>query len=78
MEKKLSLEPEFVYGINPDTRQNIFFVSNETIIYPAGGVLVVHSFQHQRQQHYIHLRNKQRPLNVICISPNKYTKSWFF
>jgi hypothetical protein len=73
MEKKLVLEPAFVYGINPDTLQNIFFASNETIIYPAGGVLVVHNFEHQRQQLYIHLRNKQRPLNVICISPDKYT-----
>jgi len=72
MEKKLVLEPAFVYGINPDTLQNIFFASNETIIYPAGGVLVVHNFEHQRQQLYIHLRNKQRPLNVICISPDKY------
>jgi hypothetical protein len=68
----LTLEPYFVYGIKSDTRQNILFESEERIIYPAGGVLVVHSLDDERQQRYIHLRNKQRPLNVICISPKKY------
>ncbi|XP_065338039.1 cilia- and flagella-associated protein 57 [Cloeon dipterum] len=69
--QNLALQPHFIYGLKPSTTHNVHFASNECIIYPAGGVLVLHSLQDPRSQKYIHLHNKLKPINAICISPKK-------
>ncbi|XP_059470478.1 cilia- and flagella-associated protein 57 [Neocloeon triangulifer] len=71
IQHNLALKPNFIYGLKSSTALNVNFASNEDVIYPAGGVLVLHSLQNPRNQKYIHLHNKLKPLNVLCISPNK-------
>ena len=66
-----SLKPSFIYGLNSSTRQNAHFISESQILYPAGGVLVLQALDEAHSQTYIHLRDKQRPLNVVCVSPSK-------
>jgi hypothetical protein len=67
----LALNPNFIYGLNSQTKQNAYFLSNDKIIYPSGGVLVIQDLNESHNQTYIHLHDKQRPLNVLSMSPKK-------
>ncbi|XP_054279032.1 cilia- and flagella-associated protein 57-like [Macrosteles quadrilineatus] len=64
------LAPRIFWGLTTSIKGNINYVSDLDVLYPAGGVLVIHNYV-QMTQFYIKLPEPQKVLNIICVSPNK-------
>lgn len=64
------LTPRIFWGLTTSIKGNINYVSDLDVLYPAGGVLVIHNYV-QMTQFYIKLPEPQKVLNIICVSPNK-------
>lgn len=73
MEAKVNipgLQPRIFWGLTNGVKGNIHYLSDHDILYPAGGVLVVHNYV-QKSQNYIKLLEPQKTFNIITVSPNK-------
>lgn len=66
----VGLVPKFFFGINTQIKGNVHYITEEEVIYPNGGVLVVHNFPGKRQK-YIKLPEKGYNVNLIVLSPNR-------
>ncbi|XP_039288105.1 cilia- and flagella-associated protein 57 isoform X2 [Nilaparvata lugens] len=64
------LEPHMFLGLNPTIKGNATYLTDHNIIYPAGGVLVIHDYV-QQEQKYIKLPDASKVISRIVISPNK-------
>lgn len=67
------LTPRMFFGLNTTTRKNVCCISNDEILYPVGGVIILHNFK-QKSQRYIHLPNPEREISVITVAIKKYEK----
>lgn len=64
------VQPRVFWGLTTSIKGNINYVSDLDVLYPAGGVLVLHNYVQQTQS-YIKLPEPQKVLNIIIVSPNK-------
>ncbi|XP_077289414.1 cilia- and flagella-associated protein 57-like [Arctopsyche grandis] len=64
------IEAQTFFGLRTDIQGNAHFTTDSEVVYPAGGVLVLHDFN-QKCQKFIKLPEKQNPIQSISISPNK-------
>lgn len=65
------LVPRMFFGLNTKIRNNICCISNEEILYPVGGVIILHNFK-KKIQRYIHLPNPENEISVITVAMKKY------
>lgn len=71
------LQPRLVYGLRTDIKGNVNFISDDEVLYPAGGLLVMHNFA-QKRQRFARLPDKGLNITRIVVSPNQYVLPFFF
>lgn len=64
------LQPKLILSLDTRITNNIHFLNDDEVIYPAGAVVVVHNF-HVKKQKYIKLADKGKNLTHLKLSPNK-------
>ncbi|KAJ2947907.1 hypothetical protein O0L34_g9698 [Tuta absoluta] len=65
-----NLSARILYGLRTDIQFNAHFISESEILYPAGGVMVIHNHL-QKKQKFIRLQDKHKPIKSLVLSPNK-------
>jgi hypothetical protein len=65
-----TIKPQIFYGLTCGITGNASFISENEILYPAGGVLVIHNYK-QKLQHYIQFEEQDKHVNIICVSPSR-------
>ncbi|KAJ8923117.1 hypothetical protein NQ315_001670 [Exocentrus adspersus] len=66
------LQPKLYIGLETRISNNIHFLNDDEVVYPAGSVVVLHNF-HVKKQKFIKLTDKGRNLTHVKVSPNKKT-----
>lgn len=51
-------------------RYNAHYLTESDILYPAGGVIVIHNHL-QKKQKFIRLQDKNKPIKSLVLAPNK-------
>ncbi|XP_075215374.1 testes of unusual size [Lycorma delicatula] len=64
------LQVRLFLGLNNTIKGNATYVTDHDILYPAGGLLIIHNYT-QKQQKYIKLSDSQKVISMIVVSPNK-------
>ncbi|KAF5270192.1 hypothetical protein FQR65_LT05672 [Abscondita terminalis] len=64
------LQPRFMYGLRTDIKGNAWFIGDEEVLYPVGGILVVHNFT-QKRQRFGRLPDRGRNVIRLLLSPNQ-------
>ncbi|XP_039276040.1 cilia- and flagella-associated protein 57 [Nilaparvata lugens] len=64
------LQPHLFLGLNNTIKGNATFITDDDILYPAGGVLVIHNYL-SRTQRYIKLPRHLNTISMLVVSPNK-------
>ncbi|PNF35437.1 Cilia- and flagella-associated protein 57 [Cryptotermes secundus] len=65
-----TIQPRIFYGLKNGIIGSASYISENEILYPAGGVLIVHNYT-QKLQRYIKLEEKDKHVNIICVSPSR-------
>ncbi|XP_045769045.1 cilia- and flagella-associated protein 57 isoform X2 [Maniola jurtina] len=65
-----NISARIFYGLRTDIEQNAHYVTDSEIIYPAGGVIVIHNHI-QKKQKFIRLQDKHKPIKSIILAPNR-------
>ncbi|CAH0405353.1 unnamed protein product [Chilo suppressalis] len=65
-----NISARIFYGLRTDIQYNAHFLTESEIIYPAGGVIVVHNHL-QKKQKFIRLQDKHKPIKSLVLSPNR-------
>ncbi|CAF4793044.1 unnamed protein product [Pieris macdunnoughi] len=58
------------YGLRTDIQYNAHYLTDSEIIYPAGGVIVIHNHL-QKKQKFIRLQDKHKPIKSLVLAPNR-------
>lgn len=69
-----TLKPSFFFGLTTQVNGNCLFLSENEIVYPASGVLVIYDIDQHRQK-YIHLAEPQKVITAMALCINKYDTS---
>ncbi|RZF41535.1 hypothetical protein LSTR_LSTR000249 [Laodelphax striatellus] len=64
------LQPHLFLGLNNTIKGNATFITEDDVLYPAGGVLVIHNYL-ERTQRYIKLPRHLNTVSMLVVSPNK-------
>ncbi|CAG4978626.1 unnamed protein product [Parnassius apollo] len=65
-----NISARIFYGLRTDIQYNAHFLSDSEIIYPAGGVIVIHNHL-QKKQKFIRLQDKHKPIKSLVLAPNR-------
>ncbi|XP_053620233.1 cilia- and flagella-associated protein 57 isoform X1 [Plodia interpunctella] len=65
-----NLSARIFYGLRTDIQFNAHYLTESEIIYPAGGVIVIHNHL-QKKQKFIRLQDKHKPIKSIVLAPNR-------
>lgn len=71
-----TLKPKFFFGLTTQVNGNCLFLSENEIVYPASGVLVIHDINHHKQK-YIQLAEPQKIITAMALCINKYESCVF-
>lgn len=66
-----TLKPKFFFGLTTQVNGNCLFLTENDIVYPASGVLVIYNISHHRQK-YIQLDEPQKVITAMALCINKY------
>lgn len=58
------------FGLSADVQNNVFFVDEQRVVYPAGTSIVIYHLDQRKQQFITNSENTQG-FSTMCISPNK-------
>ncbi|GBP75293.1 Cilia- and flagella-associated protein 57 [Eumeta japonica] len=58
------------YGLRIDIQYNAHYVSESEVLYPAGGVVVVHDHSLKKQR-FIKLQDKSKAVKSLALAPNR-------
>lgn len=61
------LKARMLFGLNTSVNKNISCISEDEILYPIGGVIIIHNYK-KKSQRYINLPNPQKEISVISVS----------
>ncbi|KAI8901791.1 hypothetical protein BC833DRAFT_76653 [Globomyces pollinis-pini] len=64
------IEYRHVFGLKASTTGNLFFLDEQTVIYPAGANVIFYNHD-TKTQRFIHLSEKAEDMTTITVSPNK-------
>ncbi|XP_045500621.1 cilia- and flagella-associated protein 57 isoform X1 [Colias croceus] len=65
-----NISARFFYGLRTDIQYNAHYLTDSEIIYPAGGVIVIHNHL-QKKQKFIRLQDKHKPIKSLVLAPNR-------
>ncbi|XP_031769045.2 cilia- and flagella-associated protein 57 isoform X1 [Galleria mellonella] len=65
-----NISARIFYGLRTDIQYNAHYLSESEIIYPAGGVIVIHNHL-QKKQKFIRLQDKHKPIKSLVLAPNR-------
>ncbi|XP_046965131.1 cilia- and flagella-associated protein 57 [Vanessa cardui] len=65
-----NISARIFYGLRTDIQYNAHYMTDSEIIYPAGGVIVIHNHI-QKKQKFIRLQDKHKPIKSIVLAPNR-------
>ncbi|XP_037969047.2 cilia- and flagella-associated protein 57 [Plutella xylostella] len=65
-----NISPRIFYGLRTDIQYNAHYITDTEIVYPAGGVLVIHDHL-QKKQKFIKLQDKHKPIKSLVLAPNR-------
>lgn len=68
-----TLEPKFFFGLTTQVNGNCLFLTENEIVYPASGVLVIYDISHHKQK-YIQLVEPQKVITAMALCINKYDR----
>ncbi|XP_041975861.1 cilia- and flagella-associated protein 57 isoform X1 [Aricia agestis] len=58
------------FGLRTDIQYNAHYLSDSEVLYPAGGVIVIHNHL-QKKQKFIKLQDKHKPIKSLVLAPNR-------
>ncbi|XP_065209372.1 cilia- and flagella-associated protein 57 isoform X2 [Planococcus citri] len=64
------LKSRMFFGLNTSIKKNAHFISDEEILYPAGGVITIHNHR-EKTQRYINFPSSEKEISVISVSLKK-------
>lgn len=64
------LQARMFFGIKTQIKDNLWSLSDEEILYVAGGVIVIHNFVNKSQR-YINIFNPERRISLVTVSKDK-------
>ena len=59
-----------VFGLKPDVRGNVWYLDEQTVLYPAGHNIVIFNTE-QKTQKFIAGTEKTEGITAMAVSPNK-------
>ncbi|XP_021188779.3 cilia- and flagella-associated protein 57 isoform X1 [Helicoverpa armigera] len=65
-----NISARIFYGLRTDIQYNAHYLSESEILYPAGGVIVIHNHL-QKKQKFIRLQDKHKPIKSLVLAPNR-------
>ncbi|XP_072943065.1 cilia- and flagella-associated protein 57 isoform X1 [Epargyreus clarus] len=65
-----NISARIFYGLRTDIQYNAHYLTDSDIIYPAGGVIVIHNHL-QKKQKFIRLQDKHKPIKSLVLAPNR-------
>ncbi|XP_028156155.1 cilia- and flagella-associated protein 57 [Ostrinia furnacalis] len=65
-----NISARIFYGLRTDIQYNAHYLTESEIIYPAGGVIVIHNHL-QKKQKFIRLQDKHKPIKSLVLAPNR-------
>ncbi|XP_038207858.1 cilia- and flagella-associated protein 57 [Zerene cesonia] len=65
-----NISARIFYGLRTDIQYNAHYLTDSEIIYPAGGVIVIHNHL-QKKQKFIRLQDKHKPIKSLVLAPNR-------
>ncbi|KAM3967911.1 testes of unusual size [Aphomia sociella] len=65
-----NISARIFYGLRTDIQYNAHYLTESEIIYPAGGVIVIHNHL-QKKQKFIRLQDKHKPIKSLILAPNR-------
>ncbi|CAH0727322.1 unnamed protein product, partial [Brenthis ino] len=65
-----NISARIFYGLRTDIQYNAHYMTDSEIIYPAGGVIVIHNHI-QKKQKFIRLQDKHKPIKSLVLAPNR-------
>ncbi|XP_039752116.1 cilia- and flagella-associated protein 57 [Pararge aegeria] len=65
-----NISARIFYGLRTDIQYNAHYMTDSEIIYPAGGVIVIHNHI-QKKQKFIRLQDKHKPIKSLILAPNR-------
>lgn len=68
-----TLKPTFFFGLTTQVNGNCLFLSENEVVYPASGVLVIYDIDRHKQK-YIHLAEPQKVITAMALCINKYDR----
>ena len=68
--KDVSLAPKFLFGLKGDVRTNLFYLDDNTILYPCGHNIVMFNTD-ERTQKYISGIEGSEGITSLALSPSK-------
>lgn len=66
-----NLHPKYIFGLSPACKSdNVWFIDNNTIMYPAGNSVVLSNTE-QKSQSFLHGVEKQKGVSCMTVSYNR-------
>ncbi|KAM9494283.1 uncharacterized protein Hap1MRO34_004213 [Clarias gariepinus] len=70
MATELNVEPHHVFGLRRDVRNNLFFLDDETVIFPSGNHCVYYHLL-ERWNKFIPIAKRGKRIQSLAMSPNR-------
>ena len=62
--------PKYAFGVRGDVANNVWYLDEQNIIYPAGANLIIYNID-QRLQKFIPCSKNGKGMTALAVSPNK-------
>ena len=68
--RRATVAPRHVFGIKADVKDNICYLDEQTVLYPAGSNVVIFNTE-QKTQKFIPGTEKSEGITALAVSPNR-------
>lgn len=66
----IQCQPRFFFGLKGDVKNNVFFVEDNTVVYPCGHNVVIYNMQ-DKSQRYIPGIEGSEGITAMALSPSR-------
>ena len=68
--RRATMSPRHTFGLKADVKDNVHYLDEQTVLYPAGHNVVIFNTE-QKTQRFISGTEKTEGITAIAVSPNK-------
>ena len=68
--RRATVSPRHTFGLKADVKDNVHYLDEQTVLYPAGHNVVIFNTE-QKTQRFISGTEKTEGITAIAVSPNK-------